>query len=302
MRDTVLVTWHFSLHWVLGKLSLVLLHILFAYHRHPCLMMSHSTLHLRPSNGADADADEAASLGDLDELPTSPAADGHVSPHEVLRQQQTLTRQISSLQRRANQDSMQALRETTPLPPETLMQVMDFAGFWLDTRVSSSRVVGVSHRSEVLVRTAPMPAARLRRLRRLMFEFTSKDQGWSSYPETQGTFDGSWTWFEAHVQYPAETGQRVVFQLQRNRHAGERYEDYDLRFGPDDGIVRAALAGGEGTYVELVALASYPGWVNNVRRAAVTLSFADTFADGDGDGERDTSDAEGDAICRVQEV
>jgi len=212
---------------------------------------------------------------------------------QLSRQLTTFTLQ---LQKHANQEILDSLLESTPLPPELAVIILDLAGVWLDTTVSSGANVAVSQRSEILIRTAPLSTADVVNLRQITFAFSSKDQGWSDYRNDWGTFRNSWTWFEAHVQCPAvvenEPGPRLVFELQRNRHAAPDHENYELTFHEDNEILDALRRGGDGTYVELIALASFPGWVNNVRRAAVTISLADCLTNEDDDegvGKHDLS-------------
>lgn len=57
-----------------------------------------------------------------------------------------------------------------------------------------------------IIRTRALTEEEVRRIRRVTFEVVSHDQGWSSFHTThQGTFEASWTWFEAVVRHAKPT-------------------------------------------------------------------------------------------------
>lgn len=241
----------------------------------------------RPSeeSSSASDDEDASAVTESRGSSTSSLAQGQNEAPQLGRQLNTLTLR---LQKHANQEILDSLLFSTPLPPELAVVILDLAAVWLDITVSSGANVAVYQRSEVLIRTKPLSTANIANLRQLTFAFSGRDQGWSDYRSDWNSFRNSWTWFEAHVQCPAlvesEAGSRFVFELQRNRHAASDYDDYELTFDEDDEMLSAVRRGGNGTYVELIALASFPGWVNNVRRAAVTISLADCFTNEDDDG------------------
>jgi len=104
------------------------------------------------------------------------------------------------------------------------------------------------------------------------FTVTSKDQGWSSADrELQGTYEGSWTWFEAEM---AETDEAIGAARENdmdreriitNRHAGRSYEEqvHNWRRIPK-----------MGEYVQLWACAMFPGWENKVWETKIEVYYA----------------------------
>lgn len=48
----------------------------------------------------------------------------------------------------------------------------------------------------------------------------SKDQGWSSFPQWHGTYEGSWTWFEAGI---VGLGNEGLIGREEGEGEGERY-------------------------------------------------------------------------------
>lgn len=72
-----------------------------------------------------------------------------------------------------------------------------------------------AQRSHNVLFSPPLTLRSIGRLRKVVFTFKAKDQGWSSYIENHGTYENSWTWFEAMVGYrsagppPGLSGGRV---------------------------------------------------------------------------------------------
>ena len=103
------------------------------------------------------------------------------------------------------------------------------------------------------------------------FTFTSCDQGWSSYPEHRGTYDGSWTWLETGITRDHDTNTFLGrWELQRNRHAGEGPEDYRVEFGKEHELFTSLSKGDK---IALWARALYPAWQNFVHEANIELCF-----------------------------
>lgn len=109
-----------------------------------------------------------------------------------------------------------------------------------------------------------------------IFRFRSKDQGWSSSPRKfHGTYDQSYTWFEACIfgeegefKHPEEE----KWTLQRNRHAGEEPEEYEVELLAESHPMFENLEAGD--KIGLKAKAMYPGWENHVYDASIELWFA----------------------------
>lgn len=88
------------------------------------------------------------------------------------------------------------------LPADLIPLILDYAQLWYPvaeaaTSHTASISEAASHRIQAsLLIPAYIPHKAIRRIR---FTTVSRDQGWSSYREDQGTYRGSWTWFEAGV-------------------------------------------------------------------------------------------------------
>jgi len=98
-------------------------------------------------------------------------------------------------------------------------------------------------------------------LRRLVITTVSKDQGWSSYPETHGTREGSWTWFELTLD-DEDTGIEIArVEIVKNIHAGTTFDEHRAVID-DERILGQAKKGDK---LSVWVRAMYPGWVNRVR-------------------------------------
>ncbi|UNI13589.1 hypothetical protein JDV02_000317 [Purpureocillium takamizusanense] len=70
-----------------------------------------------------------------------------------------------------------------------------------DTNEAKPRPLAKEHEPAYFARLANYPTPRLARpCRRIVFSIRGKDQGWVSQPDSQGTFDASWTWYEAGLE------------------------------------------------------------------------------------------------------
>ena len=86
-----------------------------------------------------------------------------------------------------------------------------------------------------------------------------------SYPETQGTREGSWTWFELTLD-DGETGEEIVrVEVVRNIHAGREFEMHRAVI-EDERILKQAKAGDR---LSVWVRAMYPGWVNYIRSVKI---------------------------------
>lgn len=210
------------------------------------------------------------------------------------------------------------------LPPEIILQMLELPSRWLclsvasppDTPESKALAVHVAAQgggrtvTQVLLSLPPLSAETIRRLRRIEFTFTSKDQGWSSFRNDWGTYKNSWTWFEAGVRPtrpkvemptavpdkqedpspPANNLERYYSQsenpykrhlLQRNRHAGRKLETYCIQLHSDDEFVQSLR---EGDALDLLACAQYPGWRNQVADYSIRLWLYDDLKEARVDG------------------
>ncbi|KAL9041004.1 MAG: hypothetical protein Q9180_001558 [Flavoplaca navasiana] len=179
------------------------------------------------------------------------------------------------------------------LPPELILQILAHPTRWLLTHVGTANAVRVSNKDLPIVTLRPFTTEEIKSLRRIIFRFRSKDQGHSWDRVNHGTYGGSWTWFEAVVRKGKACGPngpdlhgaledkvRKKFELQRNRHAGMSFEDYEIVF--EDGDIRMTELKSllsEGDVLELRACAKYPAWVNNVDEAKVEVWCLDDLGE-----------------------
>ena len=201
---------------------------------------------------------------------------------------------------------LQCLSTATParpaLPAELILQILNHPTRWV-------RLYSISHppsvepnRPIVLVRnrptgipvlyTRPFSEPEVRQLRKVVFTFSSRDQGWSSNPD-----GGSWSWFEASLaQLPStdEDGQgdavewtgsyewlekwmerhekrltnQPRYKIQTNRHASTESEESTIELTDEHELVQRVK---EGDRVVLWACACFPGWENRVYEAKITV-------------------------------
>ncbi|KAL8962117.1 MAG: hypothetical protein Q9193_001437 [Seirophora villosa] len=174
------------------------------------------------------------------------------------------------------------------LPPEIILQILAHPTRWLLGRSQSSTHILVSEQQKPIITLPPFSAEDLHWLRRVVFRFRSRDQGYSWDSPNHGTYNASWTWFEAVVPEqredgvgaadvpPDSDGVRKRWELQRNRHAGTQFEDYEIVFEQGDtSMMELKEVMRVGDRLELRACAAFPAWENRVEEAHVELWYQD---------------------------
>ena len=102
-------------------------------------------------------------------------------------------------------------------------------------------------------------------LRRLVVTTDSRDQGWSIYPESHGTREGSWTWFELTLD-DGETGDEIVrVEVVRNIHAGWKFDKHRAVI-EDERVLKRAR---KGDRLSVWVRAMYPGWENWIQSVEI---------------------------------
>lgn len=174
------------------------------------------------------------------------------------------------------------------LPTELILQILSHPSRWLLTTsvyLSTPARVSSSESERAIVHTPPISKHQLPLIRRIVFTYSSKDQGWSSYSSDHGTYRNSWTWFEAGLRKHAEEEEEKVsltdqmqhrHRLHCNRHAGWETEDYQFVVEGDHPILENMQAGDE---VVLWARAKFGGWENFVQGAAIQIWTIDDLSD-----------------------
>lgn len=175
------------------------------------------------------------------------------------------------------------------LPRELILEILSHPSRWVlawsDEIVNPTSLKHTEH-ARVLLSTPALTARSARLLREVVFTIRSHDQGWSSFPEHRGTFDNSWTWFEAVVLNKREEWAHVVknvgansidifdstnirrHHLQSNRHAKGQAEDHTIRLCRGHEIFNGLKAEDR---ILLVAFAQYSGWVNHIQDAKIEI-------------------------------
>ena len=176
------------------------------------------------------------------------------------------------------------------LPSEIILQILDHPTRWIYVHSVNCSNQGHQPVNGQILATDPISAYSVARLRSIVYSFQSQDQGWSSYTEHHGTYDASWTWFEAGLtrfaeQIPEQEDstreqelraekERERYELQRNRHAGREPEDYRIELDRDHELLRRVE---DGDRLALWARAMFPGWKNWVHHARIDVLGVDNL-------------------------
>ena len=208
----------------------------------------------------------------------------------------------------ANVALHQCLSTPTPhrpaLPNEIILQILDHPSRWMQVHSVKFRAVaaheplrcrsdGPQHGDWQILVTDPVSRRVINTLRNLVYSFRGHDQGWSSYPQSHGTYAGSWTWFEAGLtRFDDKNAQgeelrrqkdmraekkRDRYELHRNRHAGLIPEDYVIELGTEHDLLKRVE---EGDRFALWARAMFPGWENKVHEARIEICCVDDLSNG----------------------
>jgi hypothetical protein len=108
------------------------------------------------------------------------------------------------------------------LPKEIMEQVFDFAGIWPNTRVSCNKSVSGQYMNNLHLVSDKFPEGFI--CRQIEVIVWSHDQGWCSYPELIGTYNGSCTYGEL-VAIPSDMEHTLEQQLQQQKEYDNPDED-----------------------------------------------------------------------------
>ena len=198
------------------------------------------------------------------------------------------------------------------LPPELIPEILDYAEYWLrsvsetDLGVEvgdsvtfrdwtagdvylSSRPIGVCDAMNELRWVGLHP------VRKVVFTVTSRDQGWSSYPDDHGTERNSFSWFEVTVRAgigeswvtgeELEDGDSRGEEVERspgkaaitNVHAGREWRTKAVTwsvYGDNDDERKWVNDLSRGQLIDLRIWAKYPGWQNRAKYGRIEVYFA----------------------------
>ena len=177
------------------------------------------------------------------------------------------------------------LRHQSNLPPGVLQRLYDMAGTGVTQAATTQRQYhGRDNDSTCYFRVAVQtPLSPLLFVpRKLVIVTHSRDQGWSSYPDDQGTRRGSWTWVNLQLQQQQQRGgnheQLYCTRLVTNIHAGEDWERTERVFSQGDttlDVLASALEDNDGSgsavTINLYTHSCYPGWNCRMNGAEVRV-------------------------------
>lgn len=164
------------------------------------------------------------------------------------------------------------------LPAEIIMLILADPSRWIETSRESFPHQGSPAGTSFIegtdiypiIKTRAFSAREAAGLRRIVFTFCTQDQGWSSYPEHHGTYNQSYTWMETGISEDDGSAGTQRWELQRNRHAGQRPEYYNVELDQNHELI-GMLEQGDG--IGMWARARFPGWTYRVFGANIELVF-----------------------------
>lgn len=166
----------------------------------------------------------------------------------------------------------------SPLRRSLVLDIMDYAGYWLRSTSSKAQKIRIDQNDAQLglpyLLSDPVQGRGNAPVRQVKFLIRSHDQGWSSYPEHHGTYEGSCTWFEVAIQ--RNNGEWVDFgnedrSLTWNVHANPKPREYCIIYGRHSPKRRCRWMDRiePGDRIAIIPKAAYPGWVNYVESASI---------------------------------
>jgi hypothetical protein len=166
------------------------------------------------------------------------------------------------------------------LVPDLVPVILDLAEYWTKTSYDrqdpKSYVEHTSGRPYLIAAVSQGLGPRM--VRKVEISITSHDQGWSSYPQYHGTYEASWTWFEAEIHLTGENAQNCVKRtLCANVHAEAKDKThmitwrYDAEDNEESSLLRSL---GTESIISVVPWARFPGWKNHVSCAGVDIYTA----------------------------
>ena len=207
---------------------------------------------------------------------------------------------LKSLVRSSDTDAC-PLRPVLDAAPQVLFDIFEYAAL-LDCHISKRRAVEVLGQSDnqnhAYMRLCVTPRKYFE-VYSVLFHVSSRDQGWSSFPEQRGTCDG-YSWIEAAFNIDenaessvseselANTYNPILFShkstIQRNIHAGQSYEDGYFTFDEDSIFVKKINSLFKKSFFKthenkininfsLLMRSEFPGWRCNVRSGSICVVF-----------------------------
>lgn len=179
------------------------------------------------------------------------------------------------------------------LPPELAYTIIDDAEYWSKSTTERSDTVIVTDRTQRslsqqaglhYLSSEPIGTEGIGRLypvRKIIFTITSKDQGWADDPALNGTYEQSYTWFEAVTRgrdVTEKTSHSESRRIVTNVRAGKEYKTHTVALYANAGDmeerewVKNNLK--RGHQVDITVWARFPGWENHVAAARIDVFTA----------------------------
>ena len=168
---------------------------------------------------------------------------------------------------------------------QLVQEILETAEYWIMSKSAYEASVPLRPFTEhdgdfILLRSPPIVGRNFRPVQKIIFTFTSRDQGFSD-SDGKGTYDGSFTWFDAARQ--REGSSIRPFEIVKNIHAGQAFKTHTITwtsdgrldnypYGADTAFVAEwvkSLRPGDRVIVTPRAL--FPAWTNYVSRAEVEV-------------------------------
>ena len=200
--------------------------------------------------------------------------------------------------------------ETRPaLPAETILQILEDPTRWVTFHSiyhppspnPDSYFLRTSDKAtgNPVLYTRSLSARDAKLLRKVVFTFRSRSQGWCSFPE-----GGNWSWFDASLaqlsegdglgsvqtndavvnaglhqwrspwmqRHSEELGNQPRYKIQSNSITEKQPTDYTVELGDEHELVQRVR---EGDRIILWACACFPLWENSVYEAKISLEGVD---------------------------
>lgn len=166
------------------------------------------------------------------------------------------------------------------IPRRIILEILNFAEYWLLSRVTRKGEVRLIERDSAkrlpYLTSKPIPKTSPS-VQRVTFVVWSHDQGWSSYKVSHGTFENSWTWFEADIEKSPRASNIVSHgpekRLLTNVHASRQYRRREVSYTCLGSLKHRKWLEGlyPGDKISIIPMAWFPGWTNYVREASIEV-------------------------------
>lgn len=169
-------------------------------------------------------------------------------------------------------------------PGHIARMILELARYWVKSSVSCTVPASFTQASsgEAYLISDSIVGRPQQPVQQIVFTIESHDQGWSNYKAWHGTYQQSYTWFEAQLFASGHTealAERPV--IMRNVHASQRVyrhsivwqadmpnSTYDSESRAIENWVRRLEPGDK---VAVVPRAVYPGWANHVKSVQIDI-------------------------------